>query len=227
MSEQKRWLFDFFISYKQRDAGAFVEALAAGLRLNGHDIWLDSDQIHPGDSILKSIENGISDSIDSILVLTKNYFEGWSEYERQAIYSLMVNQKTRIIPIWYQLTHSDVARMAPMLASINAIKVDSADGIEIDVICKKISNSYGLDQRRSRLYELFFRCILKNFPEDNDVRMFLAVMDNDIDALNFALEKGANPNITDSEIWNRYSRSAFDCCFPEWRRLFLFFHKTK
>lgn len=81
------------------DSADFVQALATALGKRNFDVWLDSDQMHPGDSILKSIENGLADSIDSILVLSRNYFEGWSEYERRAIFSLLVNQRTRIVPI--------------------------------------------------------------------------------------------------------------------------------
>lgn len=207
------------------DSADFVQALATALGKRNFDVWLDSDQMHPGDSILKSIENGLADSIDSILVLSRNYFEGWSEYERQAIFSLLVNRRTRIVPIWYQLSHADVASMAPMLVGIVAIQAGSADATEVDAICNRISQSIRSDERRLRLYELYFRCLRKNFPEDKEIKMWLATIDNDVKALNEALEQGANPNTTDADIWNRYSKSALQCCFPEWRKLFLHLHE--
>src|SRR5580704_10229275 len=96
-------IFDFFISYKHRDSQDFVTALAAELGARKYDVWVDSQEMHPGDSILKSIENGITSSIDAIVVLSANYFSSWSEHERRAIFSLMVSEKLRIVPLWYQI----------------------------------------------------------------------------------------------------------------------------
>jgi TIR domain len=221
-----RSIFDFFISYKQRDSSSFVEALTSELRLRKYDIWLDSREMMPGDSILKSIEDGLTSSIDAIVVLSANYFDGWSEQERRSIYSLMVSKKTRMIPIWYKINYDEVLRAAPMLADIVGIPVSLHDETAIKKVCDKIAESFKPEQRRSRLFELFFRCVAKHFPEDNEIAVFLAVFDNNITALEQALSKGADPNITDSALWNRYNKSALECCFPEWRKLFLYLSQT-
>ena len=45
-------VFDFFISYKQKDSKAFAKKLAESLMANGAEAWLDQVEMRPGDSIL-------------------------------------------------------------------------------------------------------------------------------------------------------------------------------
>ena len=51
-------VFDFFISYKRKDAEGFVAKLAAALKEMKYNVWLDHEEIRPGESILASIEAG-------------------------------------------------------------------------------------------------------------------------------------------------------------------------
>jgi hypothetical protein len=219
-------LFDFFLSYKHMDSSDLVEAIAAELRARKYDIWLDSTETHPGDSIFKSIEDGLSNSIDAIVVLSANYFTGWAEHERQSIVSLMDANKIRIVPLWYHLNREDVQRHAPELAGIIAVPVSDTTPRTIEQTCDIVAQTFHPRQRRDRLYELFFRCVHKNFPDDQDIAVFLAVYNNDTQALQTALDKGGNPNITEAALWNRYSKTALEGCFPEWRKLFLYLTET-
>jgi len=216
-------IFDFCISYKRRDSESFVAKLTAELKVRQYDVWLDNQEILPGESILASIENGMKSSIDAVVVLSRNYFDGWSEYERRAIFGLMTSKKLRIVPIWYQLDFSDIQCSAPMFADIKAISVPDDTDSHVMATCDSIATSYRPEQRRSRLFELFFRCLSPNFPEDWDLKLFLAVIDNDLELAKKACDSGADVSITDAALWNRYNRLAFDCgCFDEWRKLFLY-----
>jgi hypothetical protein len=217
-----RSIFDFFISYKQRDSSDFANALASELHGRQYTVWLDSDQMHPGESILKSIENGLNDSIDAILIFSQNYFGGWSEQERRTIFHLMVSGKIRYVPIYYQITLEEVRRLAPMGTDILGISAANSEQPGIETVCDKLSRSFRPEQRRSRLFEMFFKCVSNHFPDDNDIKMWIALFENNIDSLKHALDGGADPNITDSALWNRYNKSALECCFPEWRKLFLY-----
>jgi hypothetical protein len=52
-------VFGFFISYKRKDAEGFVVKVASALKEMKYDVWLDHEEIRPGESILTSIENGV------------------------------------------------------------------------------------------------------------------------------------------------------------------------
>jgi hypothetical protein len=220
----KPGVFDLFISYKHQDSSEFVEALVAELKKRGFDIWVDSDQMHPGDSILQSIENGLNDSIDAMVVLSPHYFEGWSEQERRAIFNLMVSKRVRILPVWFQLDHKTIQRQAPMFADIVGIPASDASAAQIKAVSDKVQESYNPTQRRSRLFEMFFRSVAEKFPEDQDLALWIALLASDTESLKSALEHGADPNLTDGALWNRYASNSevVHDCFPQWRKLYLY-----
>jgi len=123
--DKQSGVYDFFISYKQKDSRDFSRTLREALAAQGAEVWLDQEQMRPGDSILAGIENGISASIDAIVILSENYFSGWSEQERRNLYSLMVSKKVRIIPVWYRVDLDRVQSLAPLFADIVAIEAPS------------------------------------------------------------------------------------------------------
>ncbi|MFY9610838.1 MAG: toll/interleukin-1 receptor domain-containing protein [Blastocatellia bacterium] len=51
--------FDVFLSHSSRDK-PWATQLAASLEKQGLTVWLDQDQIRPGDDFMKAIERGIS-----------------------------------------------------------------------------------------------------------------------------------------------------------------------
>ena len=221
-SDQRSGVFDFFISYKRIDAELFVKQLSEVLTTNGAEVWLDQVEMGPGDSILSGIEEGIKDSVDAIVVLSENYFSGWSEQERRNLYALMVSKKIRIIPIWYRLELEDIERLAPMFTDIVSIQVASDSKEKAIQVGEKILYKYNPKQRESRLYELFFQAVRKHVA-DPDLDLFLGVFANDIKLVESAMQSGGNPLVTDAALWNRYNmiiREHKDI-FPAWRKLFL------
>lgn len=219
-------IYDFFISYKHKDSRDFALKFAGELQKRNFEVWLDNDEILPGDSILSSIERGIRSSLVILLVFSKNYFEGWSENERQSAHSLMMSKKAKVIPVWFNLTFDEVSDFAPMFAGFKAIVVDSSVDDHIEQACNEASTAVRPYERRTRLYELFFKCLIKHFPDDADLKMWVALFDNNVEELKKALEQGADPNLTDTSLYNRYAKEAINVgCFEEWRRLYLFFYE--
>ncbi len=221
-TQPNKHIFDFFISYKHSDSTDFARSLHAELVSNGSEVWLDKEQINPGDSILSGIELGLRSSVDAIVILSKNYFSGWSEQERRSLYSLMVSQRMRVIPIWYRLTHAQVMSLSPLFADIKAIEANLGSRDESDAAAKTILNKYNPKQRESRLYEIFFRAV-RSHVDDPDLDLFISVFSNDTELLEASLKAGADVNITDGALWNRYSKITLDWkdVFPAWRALFL------
>jgi hypothetical protein len=219
-------LFDFFISYKRKDTSEFVNNLKNTLEKGNYDIWLDTLEILPGDSILSGIEKGISNSLTVILVFSEHYFEGWSEHERRAAFNLANSKKVHLVPVWYKIDNNFILKNAPLFADLNAIVFDQSKQDPIIDIANQLTKSFRPTDKRAKLFEFYFKCLIKKFPDDPELKMFVSLYDNDIKNLQDALEAGANPNITDIEIYNRYAKISMDAgCFDEWRKLFLFFHE--
>lgn len=215
--------FDFFISYKWQDSQDFAAKLAAELTAREYTAWLDNDQIHPGDSILSAIEDGMKSAIDAVVVISPNYFSGWADQERRALFHMMTARKLRIVPLHFGVTYDDVQKIAPLFADIKAITAPDDSPATITAACDAIARSYAPGQRRQRLFEMFFRCVSEKFPDDWDLKLFLAVFDDDADKVREACDAGADVNVTDGALWNRYNRLAVECgCFDEWRKLYLF-----
>ena len=76
--------FDIFLSYKSEDA-EWVERLWRALDKRGRRVWVDRNEIRPGDFFAEALERGLESSRSIGLVVTANSFEsGWvrEEYYR-------------------------------------------------------------------------------------------------------------------------------------------------
>ena len=144
-------LHDFFLSYKRKDEPNFVEELADAVQSRGYQVWYDEFEIKPGDSITASIERGLNNSLIVVLVLTRNYFEGWSEQERRAAYHLFMSQKTRLVPLWIGIDASYVSQKAPFLSDLAAIVVDMTAPTAIENVCIKLEKLVKPKEQEHRL----------------------------------------------------------------------------
>jgi hypothetical protein len=73
--------YDIFLSQSSKDK-AVVHELAARLKADGIRIWLDLEQIKPGDSIPAKIEEGLERSRVLVLCMSANAFGSeWAQLE--------------------------------------------------------------------------------------------------------------------------------------------------
>ena len=134
----------------------------------------------------------------------------------------------RLIPIVFGMTWSEFSNRAPMFADMKAIVVQSPSAARASEVAKDIVAGARFDQRRSRLFEMYFSKLETLYPEDPDIRMWTALFagDDKVEQLKKALDDGADPNLTDSALWNRYAKKSIlehsDSIFEEWRKLYLF-----
>lgn len=113
-----------FISYSTADAHR-AAALAVALRQRGIEVWIDIEQIRPGDPILSRISLGL-EAADAVLILTsKNSLESpWCRREYEVLLSReIVSGTTRVIPV--RLDASGVPAILEGKAA-----VDLRDGID-------------------------------------------------------------------------------------------------
>ncbi len=92
--------FDLFVSYPSEER-AIVQHLAERLRREGFGIWLDNEQLDPGDSISVGIEQGIRDSRFLAVCISRHLKRSeWCQLEYSSFLQReMQRSGSRIIPI--------------------------------------------------------------------------------------------------------------------------------
>jgi TIR domain len=93
-------LYSIFISYSHKDK-EFVDRLLKDLSAENVRAWLDEAEINPGDSIMRKIENGLSE-VDYVgIILSNNSVESeWVRKEMDmGLISSLGKQKIGIVPI--------------------------------------------------------------------------------------------------------------------------------
>ena len=91
-------------------------------------VWYDDYELRVGDSLRRSIDQGLAQSRYGVVVLSNSFFsKRWTQYELDGLVERDLDRKV-ILPIWHRVDHEDVARYSPALAGKVAIK--SSQGIE-------------------------------------------------------------------------------------------------
>ena len=118
--------WDVFISHASEDKLSFVAGLAEELLARGLAVWYDDFVLHPGDSLRQSIDQGLSQSQCGVVVLSDHFFrKKWPRAELDGLVALARSPSSgkRIIPVWYGVSHSDVASYSPTVADLVALNV--------------------------------------------------------------------------------------------------------
>ncbi len=96
--------FDVFLSHNSKDK-PWVIRLKNALEDNGIKVWLDKDQIRPGDLFAYALERGISESKAVAIVITPEAMESdWVKAEYYRAFSLATTQGVQLIPVLLQMT---------------------------------------------------------------------------------------------------------------------------
>jgi SAM-dependent methyltransferase len=93
--------YDVFLSYKSCDSD-WVEVLKNALVKAGIKVWLDKDNIRPGDLFVDALEKGLEASKTIIIVVSPEAINsGWvkEEYCRAVVLTVEGEQSRRIIPV--------------------------------------------------------------------------------------------------------------------------------
>lgn len=124
--------YDAFISHASEDKESFVRPLAEALITRGFKIWYDEFTLKVGDSLRQSIDKGLVNSNFGIVVLSKAFFEkNWTQYELNGLTAKEMDGNKVILPVWHEVTKSDVLKYSPTLA--DKVALDSTK-IDIEVI---------------------------------------------------------------------------------------------
>jgi hypothetical protein len=93
--------FDVFLSYSSTDE-AWVRRLAEDLKRYGVSVWLNKDEIRPGDLFAETLEQGLTQSRAVALVVSPaSMASGWvkQEYYRALSLTQDKDDPSRLIPV--------------------------------------------------------------------------------------------------------------------------------
>lgn len=121
--------WDVFISHASEDKEEFVRNMAVALRAKELKVWYDEFTLTLGDSLRRSIDNGLANSSFGIVVLSHNFFDKeWPQRELDGLVAKEVVSGKLILPVWHEVTKEEVATFSPILA--DRLAVSSAKGID-------------------------------------------------------------------------------------------------
>lgn len=150
---ENKW--DFFVSHASEDKVNVARPLAERLQSYGFKVWFDEQQILIGDSLRRRIDEGLSRSRFGIIILSPSFFaKEWPQKELDALVFKESGNARVILPIWHEVTVTDVARFSPLLADRKAIRTsDGLDKIveEILRVTNLSSTTYASDKATEAL----------------------------------------------------------------------------
>ncbi|GAC27873.1 TIR protein [Glaciecola pallidula DSM 14239 = ACAM 615] len=109
--------FDLFISHASEDKDEFVRPLAETLENIGVKVWYDEFTLKVGDSLRKSIDQGLVKSRFGTVILSSTFCsKNWTQYELDSMVAREMNGHKMILPIWHKITKDEVMNFSPALA---------------------------------------------------------------------------------------------------------------
>ena len=137
---------ELFISHASEDKDAIARPLADELRRRGHSVWFDEYELVLGVSLRRNIDRGLARSTIGVVILSHAFFaKPWPQRELDGLVARMTSgEENVIVPIWHQLTHSDVVAYSPPLADLLA--GNSEQGV--DALADQIERA--LERRHSQ-----------------------------------------------------------------------------
>jgi hypothetical protein len=132
----KEW--DVFISHASEDKIDFVRELAEKLSDLNVKVWYDEFTLKLGDSLIGSIDYGLTKSNFGVIVISKNFLEKkWTDYEYKSLITKEEKGKKSILPIWHNISADEVKKYSLYLSDKLAINTatNSVNKIALE-ICK-------------------------------------------------------------------------------------------
>ncbi len=130
--------YDLFISHATEDKEDFVRPLAKALVAKGLRVWYDEFELHIGDSLRRKIDTGLAQSRFGLVVLSRSFFaKNWPQYELEGLVTREMAGEQVILPIWHQITKSEVMDYSPSLAGKLA---RSTSDFTVEEIAQEVAN---------------------------------------------------------------------------------------
>ncbi len=136
--------YHVFISHASEDKDVFVRPLAERLRQLGVRVWYDEFTMHLGDSLRESIDHGLTESRYGLVILSQSFFKKhWTKRELNGLVARQIHEdRTVILPIWYNIGHSEILAESPPLADILGLKYEG----DLEVLARTIVNKLKMNE---------------------------------------------------------------------------------
>lgn len=135
----KKW--DVFVCHASEDKDDFVRPLAQALEESGLLVWYDEFALSVGDSLRQKIEEGLAQSRYGVVVVSDKFFaKNWPQHELDGLMTKEVAGTKVILPVWHNISASEVRAKSPMLAGLLA--ANSGDGVP--VVVQQLRKAMGL-----------------------------------------------------------------------------------
>ena len=129
--------YDVFVSHASEDKEPFVRPFVDALKERKVDVWYDDFELEIGDSLRRSIDNGLKNSKYGIVVLSEAFFsKEWPQRELDGLFAREINGEKVILPIWHKISKNEVIEFSPLIADLIAINTSD---FTIEEIAEKIS----------------------------------------------------------------------------------------
>ena len=114
--------YDVFVSHASEDKEEFVKPLVEALQTAGYKVWYDEFTLKIGDSLRRSIDNGLKNSRYGIVIFSSAFFaKNWTQYEVDGLVTQEMEGRKVILPIWHMVSKDQVQNFSPSLADKKAI----------------------------------------------------------------------------------------------------------
>ncbi|MBN1182104.1 MAG: toll/interleukin-1 receptor domain-containing protein [Bacteroidales bacterium] len=133
--------YDVFVSHASEDKAGFVRPFVNHLKAKNVAVWYDEFELQVGDSLRRSIDNGLKNSKYGIVVLSEAFFKKeWPQRELDGLFAREVNGEKVILPIWHKISKNEVMSYSPIIADLLAINTTDFTIEEIaEQIAKRIN----------------------------------------------------------------------------------------
>jgi len=113
----KKYSYDLFISYASEDESDIVNPLVKLLEEIGLRVWYDKTYVKVGDSLRRSIDNGLINSRFGVVIISPNFIKkSWTLYELDSLVAREITAGKVILPIWHRVSKNDVQEFSPKLS---------------------------------------------------------------------------------------------------------------
>jgi hypothetical protein len=121
----KKYKYDVFISHAVEDKLPIANDLCARLEKAGLKVWYSGSELNAGDSITRTVREGLDKSRFGIVILSKNYIaKNWPLRE---FYHLLARESDGvkvILPVLHNITPAELAVEDLTMADLFAINAD-------------------------------------------------------------------------------------------------------